>query len=91
MPLFRCPECNREGVLPLAYCESFILEVPYDPEIKASLARCRDCSSGSAPIDPVKWNLDDLLAFAVAQRNEVIASNNVQGFARSLWRWLRRP
>lgn len=49
MPLFGCPDCSREGVIPLAFCEDWFYLAPLDEDERAHLARCVDCIAGRPP------------------------------------------
>ena len=56
MPLFRCPDCQRKGIIPLAFCEDWFFRAERDEESHAMLARCADCEAGRAAEEPVRWN-----------------------------------
>lgn len=63
MPLFKCPNCQREGIIPLAFCEHFVLSVPYDAERAAFMAPCQDCDSSAALREPITWSYDRLRTY----------------------------
>ncbi len=56
MPLFKCPECSREGYMPMAYCDEVLHKLPRAPDGDKYLVDCVDCKADATTLsEPVKW------------------------------------
>jgi hypothetical protein len=57
MPVFQCPRCGKQQLVPLAFCESFLSDVPVvKPEGRddfVHLVTCPECAAaGGEPDTP---------------------------------------
>jgi len=56
MPIFRCPQCGREGYIPMAACDEVLHKIPYDEKSNKHALVCVDCDAGRpAQPGPVQW------------------------------------
>ena len=61
MPQFKCPKCEREGIIPMAFCDEVLFKIPTNADYDVFFVECVDCATGSGQLnEPVKWRAPNI-------------------------------